>query len=79
VENPAAAAADVEKIFRQAGAGNITRRPGGEGITISADLSAEKWKTVRTALEAIGPTVESVGSVDEAAGGIAAAVVLTSR
>lgn len=79
VENPAAAAADVEKIFRQAGAGNITRRPGGEGITISADLSAEKWKTVRTALEAIAPVVESVGSVDEAAGGIAATVVLTRR
>ncbi len=79
VENPAAAAADVEKIFRQAGAGNITQRPGGEGITISADLSAEKWKTVRTALEAIAPVVESVGSVDEAAGGIAATVVLTRR
>ncbi len=79
VENPAAAAADVEKIFRQAGARNITQRPMGEGMAVSADLSAEKWKTVRAALGKIGPAVESSGAADEASGGIAATVVLTSR
>ncbi|MDD4241177.1 MAG: zf-HC2 domain-containing protein [Smithellaceae bacterium] len=79
VENPAAAAADVEKIFKQVGARNITQRPMGEGIAVSADLSAEKWKTVRAALGKIGPAVESSGAADEASGGIAATVVLTSR
>ncbi len=64
VHDPDAARLEVEKILAGYGAGNISRQPTEDGVTIRARVQGKHWKDILAKLKATGPVQEKITPAD---------------
>ena len=64
VPDPDAARLEVEKILAGYGAGNISRQPTGDGVTIRARVQGKHWRDILAKLKATGQVEEKITPAD---------------
>jgi len=79
VPDPDAARVEVEKILTGYGAGNITRQPTQDGVTIRARVQGKHWKDILAKLKATGPVLEKITPADPGDRAISVIIEISGR